>query len=398
MIDLKEVTVLLEAYAAHYIANTIHGVYMSTSERPKYISEKNKTHNLCKYIFESFELRKSCRKFYEDLQFTETATSICPYGFNLTYCKHDMTARKYGLFIQTGFHASELLNMQSQNLPRIEKKRVRQEVEIVSVFEFGQPRITNFPQQFIKVIETIISGRVAAAMRALTHELLSPIQGAMNDVEIIYPRHGSAAPETIIKLKENILSCSDIAKKIQILLSENLQFKQNSLRKMTVHKVVNSICNKFRQTAKDKYIDLKEHFNSGTLFVEAIPDQIEIALSCIIENAVKYSFDGFPDAHGRIDIKYKDNDKFLEISVSSFGCPITPQEINEKRLFELGYRGVYSCDRNRKGTGSGLFIADRIVRSHSGSIAVISKIVEGSGGEPRAVNTFTVIWPFYQAI
>ena len=85
----------------------------------------------------------------------------------------------------------------------------------------------------------------------------------------------------------------------------------------------------------------------------------------------------------------------LKVSIKSYGCPITKDEIRERKIFELGYRGEFSGDRGRQGTGSGLYIADRIVYAHYGKIEVESRTTESPTGEEQALNIFSVFWPKY---
>ena len=84
------------------------------------------------------------------------------------------------------------------------------------------------------------------------------------------------------------------------------------------------------------------------------------ALSNLLENAVKYS-----GADSKIFVRANKGGDF-GISVASVGLPIT--ELDKKRIFERGVRGVEAQKRVPAGTGIGLYLASRVMRLHEGTI------------------------------
>lgn len=63
--------------------------------------------------------------------------------------------------------------------------------------------------------------------------------------------------------------------------------------------------------------------------------------------------------------------KFIEISVSDSGCGIAPENVN--KIFD-----PFFSTKGQKGTGLGLSVNWGIIDNHAGSIAVISKLGEGT--------------------
>jgi signal transduction histidine kinase len=63
--------------------------------------------------------------------------------------------------------------------------------------------------------------------------------------------------------------------------------------------------------------------------------------------------------------------KFLEISIADTGCGIAPENIN--KIFD-----PFFSTKGQKGTGLGLSVNWGIIDNHGGSIAVISKVGEGT--------------------
>lgn len=169
------------------------------------------------------------------------------------------------------------------------------------------------------------------------------------------------------------------------------------LQKVVVHNEIQNVFKMLRSSADEKKIELNQKFNYFTRIVEAIPYQFTIVISNIVHNALKYSYKGVFERQLQVRVEYRELDNFLIIKVQNDGCRIFPDEINEHLLFELGYRGRGSNDRRRKGTGTGLYIANEIVTNHKGKINVTS---ERSGGNEhertdRYRNTFSIYWPYY---
>lgn len=107
-------------------------------------------------------------------------------------------------------------------------------------------------------------------------------------------------------------------------------------------------------------------------------DQITMALSNLIENAVNYS----PE-HTRVAITAKQINDICEISISDQGIGIPEKDL--ERIFERFYRVDPARSRMTGGTGLGLSIVKHVITNHGGDISVWS--VEGAG------STFTVRIP-----
>lgn len=106
---------------------------------------------------------------------------------------------------------------------------------------------------------------------------------------------------------------------------------------------------------------------AGSLAVD--PERLEVALDCLLENAVKYSDDG--DA---ITIRGHRREGTVEIEVADGGRGIPPDEVDA--VLGVGVRGSNAADRG--GTGLGLAVVQRVVRERGGSVSVHSTLGEGT--------------------
>jgi signal transduction histidine kinase len=106
---------------------------------------------------------------------------------------------------------------------------------------------------------------------------------------------------------------------------------------------------------------------AGSLAVD--PERLEVALDCLLENAVKYSDDG--DA---ITLRGRRRDGRVEIEIADGGRGIPPDEVDV--ILGIGVRGSNAGDRG--GTGLGLAVVQRVVRERGGSVSVHSTLGEGT--------------------
>jgi len=114
------------------------------------------------------------------------------------------------------------------------------------------------------------------------------------------------------------------------------------------------------------------------LFLNGSPEQVTIAVSNLVANAVNYSREG-----SSVLVGVKGLDNTVEISVTDQGIGIPADEID--RIFERFYRVDPARHRSTGGTGLGLSIVKHVAATHGGEIRVWSVERQGS--------TFTLSLP-----
>lgn len=103
------------------------------------------------------------------------------------------------------------------------------------------------------------------------------------------------------------------------------------------------------------------------------------ALSNVLHNAIKYSWQRDGATVPWVAIRTGRSGDSVFIEFESWGVPITAEEVERGLIFEIGYRGQWSTDRGRLGTGIGLTDAKRAAQSHGGDIEVTSRPATDTG-------------------
>jgi PAS domain S-box-containing protein len=107
--------------------------------------------------------------------------------------------------------------------------------------------------------------------------------------------------------------------------------------------------------------------------------ELRRAFTNILHNAIKYSWTRKSGSTPYIDLRAQRDATWLTITFENRGVGISRKEIEEGRVWELGYRGEKSSDRGRPGTGIGLYDSKKIIEeSHQGSLEIESRPVFGS--------------------
>ena len=150
-----------------------------------------------------------------------------------------------------------------------------------------------------------------------------------------------------------------------------------NIEPLVISDVIELILKRLRPIAAKNNIELVfESFRPVT--AEADEVKLTLALSNLIENAIKYNVEG-----GWVHVSLNADHQYFYVKVADSGIGI-PEEA-QANIFERFYRVDKSHSREIGGTGLGLAIARSSILKHRGSIQMQS--VEGEG------TTFTVRIP-----
>lgn len=157
-------------------------------------------------------------------------------------------------------------------------------------------------------------------------------------------------------------------------INEDARYK---FRKENLYECIKEVVNIYQRYAfqKESAIEIP---GDMLLEIEMSKKDLLIMLHNLIENAVKYS-----SKKQNIRIQIENLEKNVAIEIVNYGVGILPEEIDTGKIFEHGYRGKLSSDRNRTGSGIGLPEAKKIARKHGGDIIVTSTPVGDVKSDPK---------------
>ncbi|MBU7017240.1 MAG: PAS domain-containing protein [Theionarchaea archaeon] len=185
----------------------------------------------------------------------------------------------------------------------------------------------------------------------------------------------------ILYLTQSILNKSKIAyheveglRQLMMRTGEEEEDQLFEFQSTNIVDMIEEIIDMYRIDASLKGISI--HSPQGKITdIDISRNHVERLISYVIQNAVKYSF----KREGYIHVDLSEQVDFIQIDVEDYGVGILPEEIESGKIFEYGYRGEFSRDRNRTGSGIGLSESKRIAEAHNGVIRVKSIPLANAG-------------------
>jgi len=206
-------------------------------------------------------------------------------------------------------------------------------------------------------------------MMAITHELKTPIAITKLNLETLQKRRLEEQQQ--LKLIGNSLHENN---RLNILCNNILMASQLD---------AGIIANKQEINFSDVVFNCVNEFKVGfpqRNFIANITNDIyvlgeelmlQMLVNNLIENAVKYS-----PKETTVNIQLIEKNNHAQLMVADEGVGIADEE--KKLIFDKFYRSGNENTRKTKGTGLGLYLCNRIMKSHKGTIVVTNNTPKGS--------------------
>jgi len=134
--------------------------------------------------------------------------------------------------------------------------------------------------------------------------------------------------------------------------------------------------------ASIRKVAITHHLNpNDPVLVNCNKASLNRAFSCLLHNAIKYSWSKRGDHAPYIDIRMDKKQDSIEIIIENWGVAIRREELENDLIFQFGQRGQIADDRGRSGTGIGLYDAHNIITKHGGTIRITSEPTFGNPAE-----------------
>jgi signal transduction histidine kinase len=208
-----------------------------------------------------------------------------------------------------------------------------------------------------------------------SHELRTPITALRMYNELMQGRavHQSLDEKTRAEfLSESQKQLSRLAWITQNLLDLSrldAGLSKLSLAEADLGEMVTSVAAGFKPAAMEKGVTLQVRKPQQPVLAQVDCARMEMALSNLIENAVKFTPSG-----GAVEVSVRRTEQAIELSVSDTGVGIPEADV--PHVFDRFYRGQNA--NAMQGDGLGLAIVQSIAQAHGGAFRVVSEVGQGS--------------------
>ena len=219
----------------------------------------------------------------------------------------------------------------------------------------------------------------------VSHELKTPLSSIKVLSDSILIQDPENVPkemyvEFLMDINSEVDRMTDIINDLLTLVRMNREEVHLNPMEINLTDMISDIVRRLEPIAKSKNINL--NYNK----LKAVKAEIEetkfsLAVSNLIENAIKYNNDG-----GNVEVTVDADNQNAFVMIADDGVGIAEEELG--KIFDRFYRVDKNRDRESGGTGLGLSIARSAVLMHNGTIKVSSKENEGT--------TFVIIIPLKQ--
>lgn len=218
--------------------------------------------------------------------------------------------------------------------------------------------------------QLVLSRKKQNFMMAVTHELKTPIAITKLNLETVLKRN-------LDDLKRNKLLDQSLeeTKRLDALVNNILtasQLETNDYTLAMSHIDWSNRIEKAVQHFQTRYpYRLIESYIEPDIFIDGEVALLDLMLNNFLDNARKYS-----DKDSTISVKLQKSNNWAQLTFGDEGIGI--QEEEKKRVFEKFYRIGNEETRKTKGTGLGLFLCQKIVTDHKGSVLIADNQPKGT--------------------
>jgi signal transduction histidine kinase len=197
------------------------------------------------------------------------------------------------------------------------------------------------------------------------HEFRSPLQNILGQIPVL--KEHIPATSTVDKILSGVEDEISRAKKVMAnSLTFGAEFAYNFVPLCPMRPILEKCALEYENRASERNVHIVIWDSAKRLKLDMDPERIQQIITNLLDNAVKYSFNG-----ESIHIRGQETGSVVHITVQDKGIGIP--EAYQSRIFDEFVRQVVT-DRKRfiPGTGIGLKVVHDIIKAHGGSIQVSS--------------------------
>ena len=209
----------------------------------------------------------------------------------------------------------------------------------------------------------------------MSHELRTPFVGIVGFSELLSeslqnPEEKEMANQ-ILKSSKRLTETLNKILNVTRLEFDKLEVK---LRDIDVIEMIDQLKILFSKSASAKNISIKTKISQDEIVVKTDGRMLDEMITNLLNNAIKYTQDGFIDISAETIVRENKNYLLLKVADTGVGIPKNKQEIIWKECRQVSE----GMNRSFEGTGLGLTIIKKYVETLSGKITLESEIGKGS--------------------
>ena len=210
----------------------------------------------------------------------------------------------------------------------------------------------------------------------VTHELRSPlsaIQSLLKSIEEGYAGDISQKAMDLITRSEKRTSfLLTLVNDLLDLVSGKIgKPKEGDTKSIDINVAVKNTLHLMQEKTKAKNLKIIIKATPEPSYLKIVPDDLDIILTNLIDNSVKYTEQG-----GTISINSIITNKEIKLEMADTGIGIIKEDLN--KIFNEFYRSKNAKAVELRGTGLGLSIVKNLIKQYRGSIDVMSEIGKGT--------------------
>jgi signal transduction histidine kinase len=208
----------------------------------------------------------------------------------------------------------------------------------------------------------------------VTHELRAPLSAIESLLKVVEEGYAGQVPEALSdilgRIKRRAGFLLQLVNDLLDLASGKLERpKREEYKEVDVEVAIKNVLSLMHSKIESKRLRLS--VDSESVVFKAVPSEIDLILTNLIDNAIKYTPEG-----GGVAITNKRVGKLLILEVKDTGVGI-PEEA-KSRIFEEFYRAENARSLEKEGTGLGLAIVLNLVKQYKGEISFHSALNKGT--------------------
>lgn len=207
------------------------------------------------------------------------------------------------------------------------------------------------------------------------HDLRSPLAAIQSSVEVTVEKSRTIEEyeELLFQINDEVHHLGQLVNQLLQLAESESEIDEMPMVPVRLAEIVTRTIEMFEPVAEERGVKLV--FDPALdVVVKGVPRQLRQVLTNLVDNAIKFTFNGVVT----VGLKWDSKPGYGLLTVTDTGIGIPPESLD--RVFDRFYQVEKSRQRfgEKRGNGLGLSICQSIIHAHHGTLSVTSELGKGS--------------------